>query len=175
MLPKINEVMLEQQSGRLKVVLPIQRNWFLFALFSLCLLIWIGMSLVIISFLVQDVILSGERFAFWLTVMLIVWLVVWYAVGRILWGRWQYYTADREILFIDKEQLIVRRPVSILGITTAYDFKHISPFYRSEKHNCLAFDYGYQNVYFGHTLLDETANRLITYLNGRYFPNMEDD
>jgi hypothetical protein len=165
MLPKVGRVRFEQNPERLKVVLPVQRNWLLFALFTVCLLVWAVMLVGVLVMMIR------ERYELVLTIMLLVWLVIWLRLGQVLWGRWQYYTADREILFVNKEDLIVRRPVSILGATDTYDMKYVSPLYYNEKHRCPAFDYAHQHVYFGHGLTPDEANKLIETLNARYFPD----
>jgi hypothetical protein len=92
-----------------------------------------------------------------------------------LWRQWQYFAADREILFVNQSRLIMRRPVSLLGLTDAFDMAHVSPFYVSEKHHCPAFDYGYQNIYFGRDLPPKAAEQLVLFLNGRFFPHLDDD
>ncbi|MEZ4590649.1 MAG: hypothetical protein R3D55_05825 [Chloroflexota bacterium] len=158
----------------MKIVLPVRKRWVYFGLYSLMLLVWVGMAIYGIVFTVQTA-FSGERFAFVFTVMLLVLLYLLYRLGKMVWEQWQYYAANREILFIHKEMLIVRRPVSIFGITTAYDRAHITPFYVSEKHHCPAFDYGHQHVYFGHDLPAGPAARLIGYLNARYHPHVDED
>jgi hypothetical protein len=100
---------------------------------------------------------------------------MWLWFGRFLFNRWQYYAANREILFFDEEQLIVRRPLSILGITNAYDINYVSTFYYSEKHQSLAFDYAYAHVFLGHSLEKETSLAFINDINERYFPEEEED
>ena len=167
--PVISGVIFEENVERLKITLPIRSNWFLFGLFTVCILVWVGMSGVILWALLT------QGFEFVLVVLLLLWLIIWYWLGQILWRQWQYYAANREILFINKEQLIVRRPVSILGLTTVYDMKHISPFYGSDKHHCPAFDYGHQSVYFGHGLAADGTQQLIKYLNSRFFPQVDDE
>lgn len=175
MFPQIEGVTFEQNPERLKVVLPIRRNWFFFALFTLCLLVWFVFLVAMLIFIVRDVLPAQQRYTFVLTVMLLIWLLFWYYLGRVLWGRWQYYTADRELLFINKEQLILRRPVSILGSTDVYDMQYVSPLYYSDKHHCPAFDYAYQHVYFGWGMAETAARQLIRFLNNRYFPEHDDD
>lgn len=175
MFPQISHITFAENEERLKIVLPLLRNWPLFILFTSSMLIWIGMIVVILLFLVRDVLPQRERYTFVLTVMILTWLVLWYYLGRVVWNRWQYYTADREILFINKEMLIVRRPISILGITDAYDMQYINPFYYNHEHHCLAFDYGSKRIYFGEQLLEEDAHRLLRYLNHRFFPDYEDE
>ncbi|MCI0395092.1 MAG: hypothetical protein L0332_26385 [Chloroflexi bacterium] len=162
-------VVFEETPARLKVVIPDKTNWLLFGLYSLALLVWLGMFVVVLRFLFQG---PGNAV---LAILLFLWSLIWLWFGRFLWGRWQYYAANREILFIDREQLILRRPVSILGLTTSYDRRHAGPFYYSDKHHCPAFDYAYQHVYFGHSLPAAEAQQLVKTLNARYFPDEEDE
>lgn len=169
MAPTIEQIEFEDGTQWHKVVLPVRRNWPLFALFSLCMLVWIGMF---VGFIGNMII---QRYDFLLNVMLIIWLLVWFWFGRVLWRRWQYYAADREILFINERQILVRRPVSILGSTDAYDMTHVSPFYFSEKHHCPSFDYAYQHVYFGRSMAALPAQELVSSLNARFFPDRDDD
>lgn len=166
---------MEETPDWLKIVLPIRRNWILFVLFTILLGVWLAMLAVGIVFMVRDVAMSGEPFAFVFTVMLLVLLLILFRFGRVLWGQWQYYATNREILYVNEDQLIVRRPVSILGMTDAYDMSHVSPFYYSEKHHCPTFDYAYQHVYFGRHLERNEAHRLVAYLNERYFPESDDE
>jgi len=174
MLPSIENIQFEENDERLKVVLPVKKHWVYLVLYSVMLLTWVGMFIVGLVFTWQTA-FSGARFAFVFTVMLLVLLYLLYVLGRLVWGQWQYYAANREILFVHSDMLIVRRPVSILGITTAYDRAHVTPFYFSEKHNCPAFDYGHQHVFFGQDLLPDPAGRLIGYLNARYYPHYDDE
>jgi len=166
---QMDRVELQDGDERLKVVLPVERNWLLYGLFSVSLLIWIAMIVGVLGAMLR------EQFGFLLNIMLLVWLAIWVWFGRVLWRRWQYFAADREILFINEQQLLVRRPVSILGTTDVYDMRHVSPFYFSEKHHCPAFDYAYQHVYFGQSLTSDLAKGLITDLNQRYFPDVAED
>lgn len=174
-LAELDGIELEETPEWLKIVLPIRRNWILFILFTILLAVWLVMLVVGTVFMVRDVAMSGEPFAFAFTVMLLVLLLILFRFGRVLWSQWQYYAANREILFVNEDQLIVRRPVSILGMTDAYDMSHVSHFYYSEKHHCPAFDYAYQHVYFGRHLEPDEAHRLISYLNECYFPESDDE
>jgi hypothetical protein len=158
----------EERPEWLKVTLPERRNRLLLGLFSITLLAWLGMLGWIVYFLISERGLGGVLIA-----LLLLWLAVWLWFGRFLWTRWQYYAADRELLFINPDQLILRRPVSILGITDNYDLRYVSAFYYSEKHGCPAFDYAFQHVYFGQHLTAVEAEELITELNRRYFPDEE--
>jgi hypothetical protein len=160
----------EVSPERLKVTIPLKVNWILFTLHSLGLAVWLVMVWLVITYLFR-----GLSNSFVLTVLILLWLAFWLWFGRFLWNRWQFFAANREILFIDKEQLIVRRPMSIFGITNAYDMKYVSPFYYSDKHNCVAFDYAYAHVYFGHSLDETAAKAFIADLNRRYFPEEEDE
>ena len=137
--------------------------------YTVSLVVWLGMLVLVISY-----VLRGLSSSFVLTALLVLWTIVWLWFGRFLWRRWQYYAANREILFIDSEQIIIRRPVSILGQTTAYDIAHVSPFYYSDQHNCPAFDYAFLHVYFGQSLAREEGRELVAMLNTRYFPDSDE-
>lgn len=170
----IRDVRFEETPEQLKVVLPVRRNWPATILFSVMVFVWIVLAVWGIVFAVQTA-FSSERYAFWLTVFALIWLYIWYRLGKLVWRRWQYYATNREILFINKERMIVRRPVSILGITDAYDMQYVSPFLYSDKHSCPAFEYGHQRIYFGQGLTDEaSARRLVKTLNGRFFHQVND-
>jgi len=164
----MSRIVIEEKPEWLKVTLPERRNWLLLSLFSITLLAWLGMLGWIVYFLISERGLGGVLIA-----LLLLWLAVWLWFGRFLWTRWQYYAADRELLFINPDQLIVRRPVSILGITDNYDLRYVSAFYYSDKHGCPAFDYAFQHVYFGQHLTVAEAEELIAELNRRYFPDEE--
>lgn len=173
-LPMIASVTFDENPDRLKVMWPVKRNWLGFVIYSLLLLLWLVLLVGGVVYTWQ-IAFSGERFAFVFTVMLLILLYILFRFGAILWRQWQYFAADREILFVNQSRLIVRRPVSLLGLTDAFDMAHVSPFYVSEKHHCPAFDYGYQNIYFGRDLPPEAAAQLVLFLNGRFFPHLDDD
>jgi len=156
---------LEEGERRLKVVIPFGIHGLAFGLHSLALLVWLGMLVAVLVYL-----LRGLSSSFVLTAILIIWLLIWLWFGRFLWARWQYNAASREVLFVDEEQIILRRPVSILGLTWSYDMSHVSRVYYSDQHNCLAFDYAYLHVYFGRALSEPQAKELMEELNRRYFP-----
>ena len=163
-----NRLMIEYDDGleRSKAVITLRRRWGVLVLYSITLIVWIAMLALFLVYLI-----GGYSSSIVLTILMLVWLVIWLGFGRFLWKRWQHQAAGREILFVDKEKLIVRRPISILGITTAYDMGHVSPLYFSDKHNCPAFDYAYLHVYFGQDLQSHDAEELIEAINNRWFPD----
>lgn len=167
MMPDIKDVTFEESNGRLKVVIPVRFTWWLFGLYTFGLIVWLAMLVAVLIYL-----LRGLSSSFVLTLILILWLIVWFWFGRFLSGRWQFHAANREILFIDDEQLILRRPVSIFGLTDSYDIHHVSPFYFSQRHSCPAFDYAFTHVYFGQSLTQEQALELIDHMNQWCFPEM---
>lgn len=173
--PQIDTLSFEETGERLKITIPLQRNWLLYALFTVSIIVWVVMAVIVLAYIIGDVLPGRERYTFVLATMLIVWLVLWYYMGKAVWKQWQYYAANREIIFVDPNMLIVRRPVSILGLTDAYALQHVNPFYFDTKHHCPAFTYGSQKIYFGQTLVEASARSLIAYLNDRYFPDFDDD
>lgn len=166
----IKGVEFEENVDRLKIVWPVARSWPFFILFSASLLIWMGMIIGMLTFIFR----GGNGFL--LTTMLVIWLLIWVWFGRVLWARWQYVAATREILFVTGDHLILRRPVSLLGQTDAYDMAHVSRFYISDQRHCPTFDYGFQRIYFGQSLSSTSGEQLVAALNGRFFPDaFEDD
>lgn len=175
MLAEIQGIETEQTPAQLKVVLPVKRKWGWFSLFSVLVLIWVVGLVWGIKYTIWDIALSGERFAFWFTLMLVVWLYIWYRLGKIVWKQWQYYAARREILFFDQTRLIIRRPLSFLGITDAFDLEYVTPFYYNAAQHSLAFAYGSQRIDFGYDLEPDLAHKLALALNAIYFPPLDDE
>jgi hypothetical protein len=154
---------------RSKVTISLRRRWGALILYTMVMVVWIAMIFVYLGYLI-----GGYSTSIVLTILVLFWLIIWLVFGRLLWKRWQYHVAGREILFIDREQVIIRRPVSILGITTAYDMDHVSPMYYSDKHGCPAFDYAYLHVFFGQDLPSQEADELIEVINSRWFPDSDE-
>jgi hypothetical protein len=177
-LPTINKVAFEEQENRLKVMMPLQRHWPYFIIYSILLLIWVGATAWMLGLLLGQIFRrSGPSmttlFLIVYIIIILVWTYLWYRLGKNVWRYWQYYTAMREILFIDGHTLIVRRPLSILGVTDAYDMRHVSPFYYSDKNQAIAFEYGSRGGLFGQGLGREEADQLIAALNERFYPHAQ--
>lgn len=177
-LPVINNVEFEEQENRLKVVMPLQRQWPYFIVYSLLLLIWVAATGWMIGILLGQIFRPADYslpvlFLVVYVIIILAWSFFWYRIGKSVWRYWQYYAALREILFIDGHTLIVRRPLSILGVTDAYDMRHVSSFYYSEKNAAIAFDYGSRGGLFGQGLGREAAEQLITVLNERFYPHAQ--
>jgi hypothetical protein len=169
--PRIQNVEFEPEEERLKVALPAERHVIFLGLYSVLLLAWLGVTVWMISLLFETSIsdLPTMFLIVWVLILL-VWAYVWYRLGRSVWYWWQYYAATREILFIDKELLIVRRPLSLFGVTDAYDMEHVGPFYYSEKNDAVTFEYGSRAGQFGKSLMPEEGAQLAKALNRRFFP-----
>ncbi len=173
--PRIEGVSFDESAERLKVILPLRRQWPFLATYSAIMLTWVIVTVWMLVRLFQTS--RGQMSLFYVIVwalILLVWAYLWYRLGRFVWRWWQYYAADREILFINRELLIIRRPLSLLGVTDSYAMEHVSPFYYSEKHEAIAFDYGSRGGLFGQALTLDSAQRLIAALNRRFFPHALD-
>lgn len=166
----ITGVHFEQTPERLKIVLPVERNPFLVLLYTVLLVLWLGLMIGAIVFGFQMA-FSGERYAFAFTVMILVFLYILYRFGKVLWREWGRLVANRQIMFINNEELILRRPVSIWGNTDSYDMEHVQPFYVDAGSGSPMFDYGYRHVPFAEPLNAVGAGELVRYLNSRYFPD----
>lgn len=175
--PRIADVTFEETPERLKVVLPVRRQWPYLLVYSALLLIWLGATvwMLVLLFGASRGDMSVAFLVVWVIILLI-WAYLWYRLGSFVWRWWQYFVADREILFMSPAMLIVRRPLSLLGVTDAYSMEHVSPFYYSEKYGAVAFDYGSRAGLFGQGLEPPAAQELIAALNRRFFPHaLEDD
>lgn len=171
---RIAGITCEENAERLKMVLPIRRNWIYLGIYSLLLAVWLGMFVYSLYFTWQTAV-SGTRYAFAFTFLLLLFLFALYRLGRMVWRQWQYYVAGREILLLFTDHMVVRRPVSLLGITTAYDRQYIRPFYYDESQHSPAFEYGKLYVLFGLGMPRPEAEELVRFLNGRYFPDHDDE
>lgn len=164
----ISSVHFEQKPERLKIVIPAKRNWPYLILYTVLAFMWLGMVVGGTIYLVQ-ILTSGQSYRFVFALMILILLLILVRFGRFLGSQWAQYLSNREILFINEEEFILRRPVSIWGNTDAYDMQHVTPIYINDTSNLLAFDYGYRHVYFGGSLSPESQQTLRQFLNDTYF------
>lgn len=166
----------EENDKRLKLTLPVKRSPFYVWLYTALVLVWAAMTVWVIiqAFDIpqRDIPTSSKVVLF---LVWFIWIAFWVWLGRRIWRWWQFNVADREILFINKEELVVRRPVSILGLTDAYDMQYVEPFGYDEQFNGVAFKYGSRFVLCGLGLTRPEADSLITLLNRRFFPDDDDE
>lgn len=169
--PRLQDVEFDTVDERLKVIMPLRRKMPFLLVYSILLLAWTVATvwMLVLLFTTSLSELTTQFVVVW-AIILLIWAYVWYRLGRSVWRWWQYYAAQREVLFIDKEILIIRRPLSLLGVTDAYDMQHVSPFYYQEEHKAIAFDYGSRGGLFGEGVARDQAQQLIRFLNGRFFP-----
>ena len=155
---------------RTKLVLPVKRNVLALSVYTVLVLVWVIMTGLFIYSVFQppvairsETISSGYRLGW--RVLLIVWLIFWVRfIGRYLLHWWQFHLANRELLFFEKDVFIIRRPVSIFGVTDTYDMQHMRPFYRNDRYGCMAFQYGgVQHHIFGLGLTDGETQSLLQY------------
>ena len=169
-------IVFEENDRRLKIVLPVQRSRLYVGLYTFLLLVWVAMTVWVIiqAFDIPNRDISTtSKFALYL--IWFIWMYFWFWVGRRIWRWWQFNSADREILFINQEELIVRRPISILGLTDVYDMSFVEPFAYDETYHGVTFKYGSRFVLCGLGLTDAEAHMLISLLNRRFFPHAADD
>ncbi|MCA9940644.1 MAG: hypothetical protein KC418_18535 [Anaerolineales bacterium] len=166
------QVTIEEKPEWQKVVMPAERNWLLFLIYTILMLVWTGMFGIILAGLLSNPFNFEVRALFiWVwRILLLLWLAVWvWFARRWLWRYWQYYAASREILFINAQEFIVRRPVSLLGVTDVYDMKHVTPLRYDAEEKAIAFEYGVRPVRFGRALAPTAAQDLVERLNRRHF------
>jgi hypothetical protein len=175
-------IQFEQEEKRLKVEWPVKRNVIAIVIYTVLAVVWFGGLIVFINSLFNppnprgiDALPTSISVAWVIGVLL--WLYIWIRhIGRLVLRWWQFYLANREILFIDDETLIIRRPVSLLGLTDAYDRRHTSHFSLNEQYEMVGFQYGnVRRVLFGQTLSNAERESLVRFLNNRFFPHVDDD
>lgn len=166
-LPIISDVHFEQSPERLKIVMPLRRNWPYLLIYTLLSIIWFVMLIGGSIFTIQ-IAFSGERYAFIFVIMLLIFLYILFRFGRFLLRQWAHYLATREILFVNVEEFILRRPVSIWGNTDVYDMAYVGAVEESERPAALVFKYGYRNVTFAEALKPEARRELRRFLNENY-------
>lgn len=167
-LPLISGVHFEQTPERLKIVLPAKRVWPYLIIYTILVVIWLVMLVGGVVYLI-DILLSGATYRFVFAVMILIMLLVLFRFGRFLSREWATYLSNREVLFVNNDEFIVRRPVSIWGNTDVYDMQHVTLVYERESQNALAFDYGYRHIVFGGGLEIDARRVLAGYLNETYF------
>ncbi|MFK7805260.1 MAG: hypothetical protein AB8G95_26750 [Anaerolineae bacterium] len=172
-------IVFEENDERVKVIIPIERQPLYWGLYSSMLFVWVAGSIwgvvTILNFFRQGNFgFSGVYLVAYLFILFLV-AIFWFYLGRKVWTQWQYFSATREILFFYPERLIVRRPVSLLGITDAYAREHVSRFSLDSKLNCPAFDYGNFRIPVGMTLPVDEGKALISEINSRFYANIPED
>lgn len=169
-LPMITGVHFEQTPTRLKIVLPIKRHWVYLSLYSALMIIWIGMMVWGLVYSTRILFLRDEPpFCVYYHAPCHARYSVFF--GRILRRQWAAYFSNREILFINNEELILRRPVSMWGNTDVYDMQHVTPLYVDELRAMIGFEYGHRQIYLAEGLTGEARNALAGFINEVYFAN----
>lgn len=174
MYPEIDGITFEENERWLKVVLPVRRNWFLLTVYTLLVLTGVSLFVGAIIFGVQ-IGMARQRFSLLFVVMIIIFLIMLYYLLKYVLRQWQFNLASREILFFNEEELIVRRPVSIFGLTTTFDRTYMKPLAYDSTFSALAFDYGSRPVLIGLNLPASQTAPLAEYVNKRYFPHFDDE
>ena len=175
-------IQFEENEERLKIEYPIKKNTLARIIYTVLAIVWFGGFVLFLYSLFNPPTPRGinelpRSLGITWVIGVVLWLYVWWRyIGRMIMRWWQFYLANREILFISDKTLIVRRPVSIFGLTDAFDRQYTSPFRMNEEHDMLDFQYGnVQRILFGQTLELFEREALLRFLNNRFFPHMEDD
>lgn len=174
----MQRILFEENAERTKIIIPLRWQWGYLLTYSTLLTTWLlgtGWAVITLATTIREgqVGFQGLYLVAWLIMLLIIGSLWWY-LGRHVWRRWQYYAAQREILFFYADKLVVRRPLSLLGVTDGYARAHIAPFEFDSKTNSLAFAYGSYRIPIGITLPHEEAAALRQQINERFFPDYAD-
>ncbi len=170
-----DRISIEENAERVKIVIPLKRIWPFWWTYSLLLLVWIGSTIWGVSTLIGYAIggdygFTGLFLLAWIIILILI-AALWFWLGSMVWKRWQYYTAGREILFFYPDKLIVRRPLSLMGVTDAYDRLYVSPLHFDDRIQAAVFDYGSYRIPVGSTLTPPEAGALVDLVNSRFYPD----
>lgn len=177
----LDRIAFEENSERLKIIIPLQRQMPYWITYTVLLLGWIAGSIWALIRLGQFIFSGNFGFeGLYLVAYFVILAIIglfWFYVGRMVWRQWQYHSSNREILFFHVDKIIVRRPLSLLGVTDAYDRQFVSRFRFDERVKSPAFNYGTYRVPVGITLDEETARALVQEINDRCFggASIDDD
>lgn len=169
----ISDVHFEQTPEWLKVVVPVKRSWPYLVTYTILMVVWLVMLVWGGVYAIQ-ILLSGAHYRFVFVIMLVIMLFVLLRFGRFLRRQWATYFSNREVLLVNNEEFIVRRPISIWGNTDVYDMEHVTPIYEHDEQQALAFNYGSRRIFFGEGLKIEARRALAAALNERYFADKLD-
>ena len=172
-----DNIFIEEEDQWQKVIMPAEKSAPLFIFYTIALILWAVAMVWMVYELFQPFPIERPFFSvFTFRAFLLGWIWVWrWFAKRFLWGFWQYYAANREILFINDEEFIVRRPVSLLGVTNVYDMKHITAIFYDEKKESPTLQYGVRPIHFGQALTPSESTELISMIAHRHFPHLEED
>ncbi|HRQ13094.1 MAG TPA: hypothetical protein PK205_07295, partial [Promineifilum sp.] len=107
-LPMLNLVHFEQTPERLKIVIPVKRDWPYLVTYTILVLLWLGMLVGGIVYLIR-ILYSGQSYRFLFALIILVLLLILFRFGRFLWRQWAQFFSNREVLLINQEEFIVRR------------------------------------------------------------------
>ena len=176
----LDHITIEESDNRTKIVIPLKRDQIFWGIYTILLLGWFVGSIWAVVALIRS--WRAGQFQQIDPAFLVVYIIIllslaagWYWVGKRIWRNWQYHSANREILFFYTDKLIVRRPLSLLGLTEAYDLSYVTPFRFDTKVASLAFDYGTYRVPVGISLGEDEAHALKQLINERFFPHHDQD
>lgn len=177
----------EENDERIKISYPLKRSHLAIGVYTILITVW-GIALILFVYGLFTKPLGFEEIPdefrlLWRIIWMLgvlAWLFVWIRViGRMLLRWWQFYLAEREILFIyPGKHLLICRPVAIWGLTDGFDLNHVSPFYHHPQHHSLAFKYGkVTHTLFALTVPEKEQKLLLDFLNRTIFPyySEEDD
>ena len=172
-------IVFEENEERVKITIPLERQMTYWALYTVMLVTWAigsiwGLSVIIGYIRSRDFGFEGVFLYAYFAILLTV-AGFWFYLGQKIWKQWQYFTANREILFFYADRLIIRRPLSLLGITDGYARQYVSRFRMDDKLNCPAFDYGNYRVPVGITLPKEEGEALVSEINRRFYANIPEE
>jgi hypothetical protein len=175
--PAAPRAQIVDEVSRLRVTIPVRRNWFLVFFLPVWLIGWVAGEVSVLTKVLNDPPSGGEG------LFLIVWLVAWNVIGPLFTFFWLWNLAGKEIVTLDDEALTVRSALGPAGWTRNFD-RHevadvrVSPPATAEFRSLawwpgggmIAFDYGARTHRFGGGLDEAEAKQVAAELRRRLEP-----
>ena len=165
-----------------RVVIPARRNWFLVLFIGFWLCGWLFGEVTVAATLLAGLTSGSGEFP---SLFLVAWLGAWTVGGGFAFFMWLWNVMGREVITLERGELVTSRQVGPIGLPKRYDLSHVrnarvaaaptrsarSP-YRGfgwpgfgGEHVAIAFDYGARTFHFGADLDEAEADYLLDLLD----------
>jgi hypothetical protein len=162
---------------RLRVTIPVRRNWFVVFFLPLWLIGWAVGEVAVLTKVLNDPPTGGEG------PFVLVWLVMWNIIGPVFAFYWLWNITGKEIVTLDEEALTVRYALGPVGWTRRFDRHEVADLRVSAPATAefrslawwpgggtIAFDYGARTHRFAAGLDEAEAKQVTAELRPRLEP-----
>jgi hypothetical protein len=175
--PATPRAQIVDEVSRLRVTIPVRRNWFVVVFLPLWLIGWGVGEVSVLTKVLNDPPTGGEG------PFVLVWLVMWNIIGPVFTAFWLWNIAGKEIVALDDEFLTVRYALGPVGWTRRFDRREVVDLRMSPPATAdfrslswwpgggmIAFDYGARTYRFASGLDEAEAKQVAADLRRRLEP-----